>query len=134
MEADGHPLVDFKLFGELADQVNEIVQYTPPRIEHTTRQDVLAHVESSLKSHIKDDALTPSIDDLSAKRALEESKMLGARERLRSLGLPWLPPRRKVPMHPPLRTSIHSNPAERMGETLNTAQISASVPVPPSQP
>ena len=95
MEVDGHPLVDFKLLGELADQVDEIVQYTPPRIEHTTRQDVLAHVEYSLKSHLKDDTLTPSIDDLSAKRALEESKMLETRERMRSLNLPWSPPRRK---------------------------------------
>ena len=103
MEVDGHPLVDFKLFSELADQVNELDQYTPPRIEHTTRQDVLAHVEYSLKSHMKDDTLTPSINDLSAKRALEESAMLVTRERLRSLGLPWLPPRRsQIPMHPPL--------------------------------
>ena len=92
---DGHPLVDFKLFGELADQVNDIVQYSPPRIEHTTRQDVLAYVEYSLMSHMKDDTLTPSINDLSTKRALEESKMLERRDRLLSLGLPWSPPRRK---------------------------------------
>ena len=92
---DGHPLVDFKLFGELADQVDEIVQYSPPRIEHTTRQDVLAHVEYSLMSHMKDDTLTPSINDLSAKRILEESKMLETRERLHSLNLPWSAPRRK---------------------------------------
>ena len=133
MEVDGHTFVDFKLFSELAEQVNDIVQYTPPLIKHATHQDVLAHVEYILRSHIKDDTLTPSIDELSAKRELEESKMLGTRERLHSLGLPWSPPRRsKIPMHPPLQTSIYSNPAERMGETLNTAQISASVPVPPS--
>ena len=94
MEVDGHTFVDFILFSELAEQVNDIVQYTPPRIEHATRQDVLAHVEYSLWSHIKDDTLTPSIDELSAKRALEESKMLETQERLRSLGLPWSPPRR----------------------------------------
>ena len=129
---DGHTFVDFKLFGELAEQVHDIVQYTPPRVEYATDQDVLAHVEYSLNSHIKDDTLTPSIDELSAKRALEESKMLGTRERLRSLGLPWSPPRRsQIPMHPPLQTSIYSNPAERMAETVDTAQISASVPVPP---
>ena len=95
MEVDGHPLVDFKLFGELADQVNEIVQYTPPRIEHATRPDVLAYVKYSLKSKIKDGILTPSINDLSTKRAQEESKMLERRDRLLSLGLPWSPPRRK---------------------------------------
>ena len=87
MEVDGHILVDFKLFGELADQVNELDQCTPPRIEHTTRQDVLAHVEYSLKSNMKDDTLTPSINDLGVKRALEESKMLKTRERFRSLML-----------------------------------------------
>ena len=90
MEVDGHHLVDFKLFGELAEQVNDIIQYTPPRIEHATRPDVLAHVEYSLKSHITDD----TVDDLSAKRVQEESKMLETRDRLRSLGLPWSPPRR----------------------------------------
>jgi hypothetical protein len=93
MEVDGHHLVDFKLFSELADQVNDIVQYTPPRVEHA-RQDVLAHVEYSLKSNISDD-LDASMNDLSAKRVQEESKMLETRERLRSLGLPWSPPRRK---------------------------------------
>ena len=95
MEVDGHPLVDFKLFSELADQVNELVQYTPPRLERLTRQDVLAYVEYSLKSHFKYHTVNPSINDLGAKRALEESKMLKTRERLRSLMLPWSPPRRK---------------------------------------
>ena len=95
LEVDGHILVDFKLFGELADQVNEIVQYTPPRIDLASSQDLLAHVEYSLKSNMKDDTLTPSINDLGARRALEESKMLKTRERLRSLMLPWSPPRRK---------------------------------------
>ena len=123
----GLHLVDFKLFAELADQVNEIVQYTPPHIEHTTRQDVLAHVEYSLKSHITDDTLTPSINDLSAKRALEESKMLGTRERLRSLGLPWLPPRRsQIPMHPPLRTSIYSNPTVIQSSSVGQIRFMSS--------
>ena len=41
-------------------QVDDIVQYNSPRFEHATRQesqDVLAHVEYSLMSHIKDDSL-----------------------------------------------------------------------------
>ena len=95
VEVDGRPMVDFKQFSELADQVNEIAQYTSPRTEHVTRPDVLAYVEYSLKSNMKDDTLTPSINDLGAKRALEESKMLETRERLHSLMLPWSPPRRK---------------------------------------
>ena len=92
MEVDGHHLVDFKLFGELAERVNDIVQYTPPRVEHATHPDVLAYVEYSIKLRAQDDT---SINDLSARRIREESKMLETRDRLLSLGLPWSPPRRK---------------------------------------
>lgn len=89
---DGHPLIDFKQLSELAEQVNSIVQYTPPRIEHATRQDVLASIEYSLESSTGGDALTEA---LSAKLAPEERKMVEARARMRSLGFPWSPPRRK---------------------------------------
>jgi negative regulator of sigma E activity len=95
VEVDGHPLIDFKVFSELADQVDAIVQYTAPPIENVTRQDVLAYVEWSLKSSPSGENLQTSMNDLSAKRAQEESRMLETRERLRSLGLPWSPPRRK---------------------------------------
>jgi len=95
MEVDGHPLIDFKLLSELAGQVNTIVQYTPPPIEHAARQDVLDYVEHSLKLSSSGDASPTSMNDLSAKRAQEESKMLETRERLKSIGLPWSPPRRK---------------------------------------
>ena len=95
MEVDGHPLIDFKLFGELAEQVDTIVQYTSPSLESATRQDVLAYVEYSLKSSTGSGESDPSMTELSTKRALEESRMLETRERLRSLGLPWSPPRRK---------------------------------------
>ena len=95
MEVDGHPLIDFKLFGELAEQVNTIVQYTPPSLESATRQDVLAYVQYSLKSSTGSGDSHVSMTELGAKRALEESRMLETRERLRSLGLPWSPPRRK---------------------------------------
>ncbi|KAF8266619.1 hypothetical protein EI94DRAFT_1786854 [Lactarius quietus] len=83
MEVDGHPLIDFKLLSELAGQVNTIVQYTPPPIEHAARQDVLDYVEHSLKLSSSGDASPTSMNDLSAKRAQEESKMLETRERLK---------------------------------------------------
>ena len=92
---DGHPLIDFKLLSEIAEQVNTIVQYTPPRIEPAMRQDVLAYVEYSLKSSTSDENLRASMNDLSTKWAQEESRMFKTRYRLRSLGLPWSPPRRK---------------------------------------
>ena len=92
---DGHPLIDFKLLSEIAEQVNEIVLYTPPRLEPAMRQDVLAYVEYSLKSSPSGETMHTSMNELSTKRAQEESRMLETRERLRSLGLPWSPPRRK---------------------------------------
>ena len=95
MEVDGHPLIDFKLFSELAEQVDTIVQYTPPRIEHATRQDVLAYLEYCLESSATGDNSHVSMNDLSAKLALEETRMFKTREWLRTLGLPWSPPRRK---------------------------------------
>ncbi|KAF8273843.1 hypothetical protein EI94DRAFT_1715048 [Lactarius quietus] len=94
MDMDGHPMIDFKLLSELAWQVDTIVQYTPPRIGHAARQDVLAYVEYKLKSSSSDDASPTSMNDLGAKWTLEESKMLDTRERLNSIGLPLSPPRR----------------------------------------
>lgn len=92
MEVDGHILIDFKHFSELAEQVDSIVQYTPPRVEHATHQDVLAYAEYSIKSNNGGDA---EHEALGAKLALEERKMLEHRARMRSLGIPWSPPRRK---------------------------------------
>ncbi|KAH9057103.1 hypothetical protein EDB83DRAFT_2316074 [Lactarius deliciosus] len=95
MEVDGHALIDFKLLSELAEQVESIVQFTPPHIEHATRQDVLAYIEYSLKSITTGDASHTSTDVLSAQLALDERRMLEHRARMRSLGIPWSPPRRK---------------------------------------
>ena len=95
MEVDGRPLIDFKQFSDLAEQVDLIVQYTPPRIERATRQDVLAYIEYSLKLIASVDTPHDSTEALSAKLALEERKMVETRARMRSLGLPWSPPRRK---------------------------------------
>ncbi|KAH8980822.1 hypothetical protein EDB86DRAFT_3087571 [Lactarius hatsudake] len=95
MEVDGHALIDFKLLSDLAEQVESIVQFTPPRIEHATRQDVLAHIEYSLESIATGDASHASTNVLSAQLALDERRMFEHRARMRSLGIPWSPPRRK---------------------------------------
>ncbi|KAI9457793.1 hypothetical protein BJY52DRAFT_1223704 [Lactarius psammicola] len=74
MEVNGHSLIDFKLLGELAEQVDSIVQYTPPRIEHATRQDVLAYIEYNLKSGYpsnSDDASSYNNDVLDFDERLE---------------------------------------------------------------
>src|SRR6266404_89345 len=95
MELDSHPLVDFKLLSELAAQVDSIVQYTPPRFENATRQDVLAYVEYSLKLLTMDDVSQVSTEAISARLAQEERKMFEHRGRMRSLGIPWSPQHRK---------------------------------------
>ena len=71
---DGHPLIDFKQFSELAEQVDSIVQYTPPHIEHATHQDVLEYVEYSLQSSTIGYASRASMEALGAKLALEERR------------------------------------------------------------
>jgi len=86
-------LIDYKQFSKLAEQVDSIVQYTPPHIEHATRQDVLEYVEYSLRSSTSGDTSHASTEARGAKLALEERKMLETRARMRSLGLPWSPPR-----------------------------------------
>jgi hypothetical protein len=91
---DGHDLVDFKLCSELAEQIDCLAQFTPPR-SHGTRQDVLAFVEYSLKSSTSNDVLRAKSEARSAELAGEEQSMLEHRARMRSLGIPWSPQRRK---------------------------------------
>lgn len=67
---DGHPLIDFKQCGEVAEQIEALVQYSP-RTHSTTRPDVLAYVEYSLKSSNGDDARRAA-EGRSANLAIEE--------------------------------------------------------------
>jgi hypothetical protein len=57
VELDGHHLIDFKQCSEVAEQIDSLVQYSPPSTHDTTRSDVLANVEYSLKSRSGDDTL-----------------------------------------------------------------------------
>lgn len=76
-------------------QVDDIVQYSPPRFEHATRQesqDVLAHVEYSLMSHIKDDSLDQRPHRQTGTGREQDARNPGEAV---SLNLTWSPPRRK---------------------------------------
>jgi len=94
VEVDGRPLIDFWQCRELAEQIDYLIQFSPPRCPGT-RQDVLAFVEYSLKSSTGDSASRGAAEARSAKLAGEERLMLEHRARMRSLGIPWSPQRRK---------------------------------------
>src|ERR1700678_3872011 len=71
VEVDGHPLIDFKQCSKIAEQIDTLVQYSPPRTRHRTRPDLLAYVEYSLKSSRSDDVLRV-VEERSARLADEE--------------------------------------------------------------
>jgi hypothetical protein len=89
-EVDGHPLIDFQQCSELAEQIDSLVQFSPPR-NHRTRQDALAFVEYSLRSSTYND----DSEARGAELAEEEQSMLKHRTRLRAFGIQWPLQRRK---------------------------------------
>ena len=70
VEVDGHPLINFRQCSEVAEQIEALVQYSPPT-HNTARPDVLAYVEYSLKSSDGDDTQR-SAEERSADPASEE--------------------------------------------------------------
>ena len=82
---DGHPLIDFKQCSEVAEQIEALVQYSPTH--NTTRSDVLAYVEYSLKSSNGDDARR-AVEGRSANLAIEELEQRNSR----SLRFAWSTP------------------------------------------
>jgi hypothetical protein len=94
VEVDGHPLIDFKYCSKIAEQIDTLVQYSPPRTRHTTRPDALAYVEYSLKSSRSDDVLRDA-KERSARFADEERVFHAQRKKMLGLGFPWAPPRRR---------------------------------------
>jgi len=91
---DGHPLIDFKLCSEIAEQIESLIQYSPPRTRHT-RPDVLAYVEYGLKSSRGDDVLR-NAEERSARLAGEEQEIHAQRKKwLGFAPLPTSPLRRK---------------------------------------
>ena len=94
VEVDGHHLIDFQQCSKVAEQIEALVQYSPPRTCNTTRPDVLEYVEYSLKSS-NGDGVMRAINERSAKLAAEERSFLEQRKKMQALGFPWAPPRRK---------------------------------------
>ena len=94
VEVDGHPLIDFKCCSKIAEQIDSLVQYSPPCTRHTTRPDLLTYVEYSLKSCRSEDALRHA-EERSARLAEEERLFESWRKKMIALGFPWSPPRRR---------------------------------------
>ncbi len=94
VEVDGHPLIDFKHCSEIADQIDSLVQYSPPRARNATRADLLAYVEYCLESSRGDDVLRNS-EMRSAHLADEERVLFAQRKKMIGLGFRWSAPRRR---------------------------------------
>ena len=92
---DGHPLIDFKHCSKIAEQIDSLAQYSPPRTHHTTRPDLLAYVEYSLKSSLSDDVLRNAEERSAFRLADEERAFEGQRKKMIGLGFSWFPPRRR---------------------------------------
>ena len=90
----GHPLVDFKYCSEIAEQIDTLVQYSPPHTRQITRPDVLAYVEYSLKSSRSEEVLRDA-EERSARLADEERVFHAQRKKMIGLGFSWSPPRRR---------------------------------------
>jgi RasGEF domain len=82
VEVDGHPLIYFKQCTRLAEQINSLVGYSPPRARPPP--DVLSYVEFSLMSCVGDDVLR-HVEARSTKLVHEEQFLLYRRERMRFL-------------------------------------------------
>jgi hypothetical protein len=94
VEVDGHPLIDFKHCSKIAERIDTLVQYSPPRTRQTTRTDVLAYVEYSLKSSHRG-AVLRDAEERGARLADEERAFYAQREKMVVLGFSWSPPRRR---------------------------------------
>ena len=90
---DGHPLIELKHCNEIAEQINSLVQYSPPQTRDITRPDLLAYVEYGLKCCRGDDVMRDA-EERSARLASEERKFYAQRKKMMGLGFPWSPPRR----------------------------------------
>jgi hypothetical protein len=90
VEMDSHHLIDFKQCVLLAEQIDCLVQYSPPHIRNSTRPEVLSYVEYSLRSCVNNDVLR-DVEARSSKLVVEERACLDRREKMRLLGMPWTP-------------------------------------------
>jgi hypothetical protein len=90
VEVDGHHLIDFKYCSKIAEQIDSLVQYSPPRPHHTTRPDLLAYVEYSLDSCRGNDVLRDA--EKRSARLADQERVFDAQ---RKMGFARSPPRRR---------------------------------------
>jgi len=90
VEMDGHPLIDFKQCVLLAEQIDSLAQYSPPRIRNAPRPEVSSYVEYSLKSSVGNDVLR-DLEARKSKLVVEERALLDRREKMKLLGMVWTP-------------------------------------------
>jgi hypothetical protein len=84
-EVDRRPLIDFTQCSKLAEEIDSLAQYSPPRLRNV-RPDVVARVEYCLKSCDGDNALGDA-KARSIKFASEERAASEHRTRMQSLGM-----------------------------------------------
>lgn len=81
---DGHTLSDFRKCIRLAEQIDSLVGYLPPRVHNATRPEVLAYVEYGLKSCVGDEVLRDA-EVRSAELVGEELAILDCQKKMRLL-------------------------------------------------
>jgi len=86
VQVDQHPLIEFKQCSTLAEQIDTLVQFSPPDTRHRTRPDVLAYVEYSLKFGTSDECMRAA-EARSLKLASEERSRDDHQRRMRALGI-----------------------------------------------
>ena len=93
VQVEGHPLIDFKQCSEVAEVIDSLVQFSPAHDNKLRKGSVLDFVEYSLRSSICKD---PQVAETrSTELGGQEKVMVEHRARMRALGIPWSPQRRK---------------------------------------
>jgi hypothetical protein len=91
VEVDGHSLIDFKQCSKIAEEIESLVQYSPPRTRDTTQPNLLAYVERNLKSS-SGDGTVRAAEERSAKLAADEQTLSDHQKRMQLIGVAWSPP------------------------------------------
>jgi hypothetical protein len=94
-QVDGRPLIDFKQCSEVAEQIDSLVQFSPTHNVKLRKGGVLDFVELSLRESICKDFLVQVREVRSTELGGQEKVMVEHRARMRALGIPWSPQRRK---------------------------------------
>jgi hypothetical protein len=93
VEVEGRPLLEFKQLSEVAELIDSLAQFSPALNDKPRKGGVLEFVEYSLRSSICKDA--QAAETRSTELGGQEKVMVEHRARMRALGIPWSPQRRK---------------------------------------